>query len=327
VSLLKKRTGLILTFLLITGAAFFLLYRSPDILFASSQSAAWNAARCLLFAVLIALMVTGAVFAVLERVRLAPYFAKLLKYRPLLYQLVRRDFLAKYKRSVLGVLWSVLSPLLTMLIMTIVFSHIFRFDIENFPVYLLSGQIVFTLFSESTNMCMSAVLGAASLMKKVNVPKYIFPISRAISGLINFSFSFVALLLVMLITRSPFHPQMLLIPVGTLYVFVFSTGIGLLLSALVVFFRDINYLYGIFLTAVTYFTPLFYPISIIPDRFRWVISLNPLYHYVQYFRTVAIYGGVPSLWQNVICIALALFSLGAGLFVFYKKQDDFILYI
>ena len=120
---------------------------------------------------------------------------------------------------------------------------------------------------------------------------------------------------------------MLYIPVTIFCVFVFSTGIGLILSAAVVFFRDVTYLYGIFLTAVMYFTPLFYPISIIPDHFRWIISLNPLYHYVEYFRICAIYGGIPSLWQNVLCILLAFLSLGTGLFIFYKKQDNFILYV
>jgi len=211
--------------------------------------------------------------------------------------------------------------------MTIVFSSIFRFDVQNYPVYLLSGQLIFTLFSEITNTCMFSVLASAPLMKKVNTPKYIFPLSKAISALINFFFSTIALLIVMFATGSPIYSTILLAPLPVLYIFVFSLGIGLILAAAIVYFRDMSYLYGVLITAVTYITPLFYPISIIPDHFKWLISINPLYHFVECFRTVAIYGGVPSLWQNLVCILLALVSLISGIIIFYRQQDRFILYV
>jgi len=211
--------------------------------------------------------------------------------------------------------------------MTIVFSSIFRFDVQNYPVYLLSGQLIFTLFSEITNTCMFSVLASAPLMKKVNTPKYIFPLSKAISALINFFFSTIALLIVMFATGSPIYSTILLVPLPVLYIFVFSLGIGLILAAAIVYFRDMSYLYGVLITAVTYITPLFYPISIIPDHFKWLISINPLYHFVECFRTVAIYGGVPSLWQNLVCILLALVSLISGIIIFYRQQDRFILYV
>lgn len=310
-----------------TAALTALLLHYPNLFAEVGDSLLWIRIRCLLLAVLLSSVISIAVHALSNRKQLLPYFQKLKKFMPLLYQLVRRDFLAKYKRSVLGVLWSLLNPLFTMIILTIVFSFVFRFDIDNFPVYLLSGQIIFTLFSETTNMSMSSIMAAAPLMKKVNVPKYIFPLSKALSSLVNFLFSFLALLLVMAFTGESFRLTMLYIPVVVFYAFVFSTGIGLILSSAVVFFRDINYLYGILLTAVTYFTPLFYPIEIIPDHFRWIISLNPLYHMVECFRTCAIYGEIPTLWQNLVCVLLALVSLGIGLTVFYRKQDDFILYI
>ena len=275
----------------------------------------------------LAVIATAILFILTERKKLIPYLSKFLKFRSLLFQLVRRDFKAKYKRSVLGVLWTVLNPLFTMLVLTIVFSAIFRFEIKNFPVYLLSGQIIFTFFSEATNMAMSSILEGASMFKKVNMPKYIFPLSKILSSLVNLMLSLIALIFVMLMTNSPFHWTMLLMPIPIIYILIFSTGVGLILSAMVVFFRDANYLYGIFLTGLTYFTPLFYPISIIPDRFRIIISLNPLYHFVEYFRTVAIYGGIPTLWQNVVCGTLSMVSIAIGLFVFYKKQDRFILYV
>jgi len=314
-------------FIIITAVLTAALLYFPNAFFAEESSITWNLSRYIILAAFASGVITMLIFGYIERAKVTPYFLKLKKYGPLLYQLVRRDFLTKYKRSVLGVLWSLLNPLFTMLVMTAVFSYVFRFDIENFPVYLLSGQIIFILFSESTNMAMFSVLGAAAFIKKVSVPKYIFPVSKCLSSLINFAFSFIALLLVMVITRARFHLTMLYIPVVLVYAFMFSTGISLLLSAAVVFFRDINYLYGIILTALTYFTPLFYPIEIIPDHIRWIISLNPLYHIVECFRTCAIYGGIPSLWQNTVCALLALVSLGAGLAAFYRKQDDFILYI
>lgn len=303
------------------------LVTHPNILFLFKENMFWNILRSILMGGMVSLILCSLLYIILNKHMLSCYFLKLWKYRTLLYLLVRRDFLAKYKRSVLGVLWSLLNPLMTMAVMTIVFSYMFRFNIENFPVYMLSGQIVFTMFSEITNLSMTSVMGAAALIKKVNTPKYFFALSKAISGLINFAFSFVALLLVMLVTGAPFYPQMLFSVISVVYVFLFSTGVGLILSALSVFFRDITYIYGIGLTAVTYFTPLFYPIDIIPDKFRWIISINPLYHFVECFRTCTIYGDIPSLWQNVICLTLSLSMFGIGLFVFYRKQDQFILYI
>ena len=325
---MKKRVSIILfTLLLTVVGSFLILYFKPSFVFIQTENKAWNIARSVIFSGMVVMILEGLYFIVKKRNDIVPYVQKFRKFTPLLYQLVRRDFLAKYKRSVLGVLWSLLSPLLTMIILTIVFSTLFRFDIENYPVYLLSGNIIFTMFNEITNTCLYSVIGASALMKKVSVPKYIFPFSRALSALINFVFSFISLLFVMWFTGSTFHLSMLFIPISIFYVFVFATGIGLILSTAMVFFRDVSYLYGIFITAITYFTPLFYPIGIIPISFRWIISLNPLYHFVECFRTCSIYGSVPSVWQNLICFILASLSLAFGLWIFNKKQDDFILFI
>ena len=179
-------------FAVITAAFTALLLWLHNVFFDAGANRVWFVSRCLLLAGLFSAAVCAVIFGTVNRKALLPYLFKLKKYGPLLYQLVRRDFFAKYKRSVLGVLWSLLNPLLTMLVLTIVFSFLFRFDIENYPVYLLSGQIVFTLFSETTNLCMNAVTSAAALMKKTRVPKYIFPLSKAISSLINFVFYFLA---------------------------------------------------------------------------------------------------------------------------------------
>ena len=156
------------------------------------------------------------------------------KYRPLIRELVTRDLKVKYRRSVLGYVWSILNPLLMMLLQTLVFSYMFRYDIPNFPLYLICGNTMFNFFNESTNMGMGSVLGNASLIKKVYIPKFIFPISRVLSSFVNLLFSLAAIVLVMLITRSPFYWTILLVWVPLLLLLVFCCGMAVLLSALAV---------------------------------------------------------------------------------------------
>ena len=249
------------------------------------------------------------------------------RYKHLLRLLVRRDFISRYRKSVLGVLWSLLNPLLTMLVMTLVFSYIFRFQIENFPVYLLSGQIIFGFFSESTTQAMGAVIAGEGIIKKIYVPKYIFPVSRVLSSLVNLAFSFVAFLLVFIFTGVQFKPTMLLLPIPILYVFAFSLGISMLLSSMAVFFRDLTYLYGVFLTLLLYLTPLFYPVEILPERLIPFMGFNPMYHFIDYFRDLALRGTVPDLWANIVCIGFVLFAICGGVYVFMSQQEKYILYM
>jgi len=249
------------------------------------------------------------------------------RFKNLLRLQVRRDFIARYRKSVLGVLWSLLNPLLTMLVMTVVFSYVFRFQIENFPVYLLSGQLIFGFFSEATNTAMGSIIGSEGIIKKVYVPKYIFPLSKVLSSLVNLVFSFLAFLFVFIITGVQFQWTMLLLPIPIIYTFVFSLGISMLMSSLAVFFRDLRYLYGIFLTMLMYMTPIFYPVDVIPEWFLPIYGLNPIYHFVDYFRELSLMGNVPDLWSNIVCIGFALAALCIGTVVFMKQQDKYILYI
>ena len=249
------------------------------------------------------------------------------QFRHLLFLMVKRDFVSRYRRSVLGVFWSLLNPLLTMLVLTMVFSTIFRFEIENFPAYLLSGQLIFNFFSESTNAAMASVMASANTVKKVYVPKYIFPISKIISSIVNMGFSFLAFLIVIIITGVPFQWTMLLIPISLLYVIVFSAGVGMMLSAMAVFFRDLTYIYSVLLTLLMLLTPIFYPVSILPDRVFHLIHLNPMFHYVNYFRELALEGSIPGLWPNIICLGFALAALGIGIYVKISQQDKYILYL
>lgn len=255
------------------------------------------------------------------------YISNFIKYKGLLFELVKRDIKVKYKRSVLGLLWSLLNPLLMMLVITIVFSNLFRFDIKNFPIYLLTGQIIFGFMSEATNVALNSILGNGSLIRKVYIPKYMFPLSKVLSSFVNLFFALIAVVIVMAVTRTQITPTVLLFPLSLIYILIFSIGLGLILSASTVFFRDTIYLYGIFLTAWNYFTPVFYPISIIPDKFKAVIYYNPMYYYIEHFREIVLYSKVPSLELNFTCLGISLAFLIIGSFVFYKNQNKFILYI
>ncbi|WP_108992959.1 ABC transporter permease [Paenibacillus agaridevorans] len=249
------------------------------------------------------------------------------KYRNLLMELVIRDIKTRYRRSVLGLLWTLLNPLLTMIVMTIVFSALFRTQIEHFPVYLLSGSILFTLNIEATNTALTSIIGNGSLIKKVYIPKYLFPLSRVVSSLVNFCFAFLALLIVMAVTGAPFQLSMLLAIVPVFYLVLFTTGLSLALSALTVFFRDIAHLYSVFALLWTYLTPIFYPITIIPERYMVLFEWNPMFHYVNYFRKLILEGTVPGLTENLLCLSIGIMALAIGLVTFYRTQDRFILHI
>lgn len=251
----------------------------------------------------------------------------LLKYRPLLKELVARDLKVKYRRSFLGYMWSLLNPLLMMAIMTIVFSYMFRFDIPNYPLYLICGQTLWTFFNESTNMCMYSVIQNSALIKKVYIPKFIFPLSRVFSSFVTMSFSLAAILIVMLFTKAPFYWTILLFPIPLFFLLLFSTGIGMILSALSVYFRDITHLYGVLTLAWMYLTPVFYPLSALPPEVTPIIMSNPMYYYINFFREIVLYGQVPALNSWITCAGCSLIALGTGLIVFRKLQRNFILYI
>lgn len=249
------------------------------------------------------------------------------KYIPLLKNLIDRDLKVKYRRSVLGFLWSILNPLLMALVITIVFSKIFRFQIEYFTVYYLTGSLIFNFVTEATTASMTSVLGAAGLIKKVYIPKYIFPMQKCVFAFINMLFASVAVLAVIFIQGMPLHWTALLFPVPMLYAFVFSFGMGLILSSLTIFFRDMEHLYSVFVSVWMYLTPIIYPEDILPETVKSLMRLNPMYHYVGYFRDVVMYGSVPGAVENMICASFSLMFLGAGLLFFKKTQDRFILYI
>lgn len=249
------------------------------------------------------------------------------RYGFLIRQLVSRDFKTKYKRSALGYLWSFLNPLLSMLVQYIVFSTLFKSDIENFPVYLLTGIVLFNFFSDAVGQGLGAIVINAALITKVYVPKYIYPVTKVASSSINLLISIIPLFIVMLLTGQPFRKSLLLLPFPLICLLVFCIGMSLLLSSSMVFFRDTQYLWGIVSLAWTYATPIFYPADIIPEKFILIQKLNPMYHYIRFTRELLIAGVSPSIQEYAYCIIFSVGMLAIGALVFKKTQDKFILYI
>ncbi len=249
------------------------------------------------------------------------------RYSYLLSNLVKKDFALKYRRSFLGVLWSVLNPLLMAAVISIVFSNIFRFDIENFSIYYLVGSLIFNYIVEATSSSLISVVSSSSLVNKVYVPKYIFPLEKCLFSLVNSMFSFVAIIVVMPFLGVIPPVSVLLFWIPVLCAFVFSVGLGMVLSSVNIFFRDIGHLWAVWTMAWMYLTPIFYPMSILPPSLQSWLNYNPAYRFIDYARQVILYGTIPNFEATLICCVWAISSILVGLIVFKKSQDKFILYM
>ena len=249
------------------------------------------------------------------------------KYRFLIRQLVARDFRTKYKRSILGMFWSFLNPLLMMLVQYFVFSTIFKSDVPNFAAYLITGTVMFNFFNEACGMALGSIVGNASLITKVYMPKYIYPLTRVMSSMVNLVISLIPLLIVCVITGVEFHKSALLAFFFLICLTVFSLGLGLLLSAAMVFFRDTQFLWGVLSMMWMYATPIFYPETILPEEFKFILQVNPLYHFLKNTRLCILSGISPEPVVYVQCLLLALGALLIGALVFRKAQDRFVLYL
>ncbi|NLW79966.1 MAG: ABC transporter permease [Ruminococcaceae bacterium] len=257
----------------------------------------------------------------------APFKHPRHRYSALLQELVARDIKVKYRGSLLGLLWSVLSPLLMMVVMTIVFSYMFENDIPNYPIYYLSGYIIFTLNSEATNDGMYSIISNASLLKKVYVPKYMFPLSKVFTALVNALFSIIAMFIIMLVTGTPFHATLLLLPVLLVYTCLFSAGLSLFLAAVGTRFRDLCFIYSVAVYAWMFLTPIFYPDDKLGGFAATLMNFNPMFHLVNYSRNIILYGTLPSLQLNLFCLGIGLGMLAIGWFTFRRLQKSFIFYI
>ena len=257
------------------------------------------------------------------------------KYSFLMKQLISRDFKVKYKRSVLGVLWSLLQPLLMMTVMAIVFSQMFKFKVEgiNYLVYLMTGIIMFNYFSEASSSAMVSVVGNFGLINKVYIPKYIFPVSKCLFVGINFLLTLIPWLIIIVLTHfglgsytCHFNIWYILLPYIFLCLFMFTLGIGMILSCVSVFLRDMFYIYSIILTIWNYLTPVFYSIEIVPKGLQILLKCNPLYMFITGARTIVLYNARPSITQMAIMFLVEFGTMLLGMLTFKKKQDKFIYY-
>ena len=245
-----------------------------------------------------------------------------------LESLVSKDFKLKYRRSVLGILWSLLNPLLMMVVMAAVFSYMFRFQIEHFPVYLILGTIMFDFMNRGTTGAMSSIIESQSLIKKIRIEKIIFPLEKVVFELVNFGLALIAALAVMVFFQvAPSIHAIWGLPFILIMITTFSTGLSLLISALSVFFRDVMHLWSVLMTAWTYMTPLFYPYEMLEGWMQTIMQFNPMYHYVTFFRDIMMWNTNPGLAECGICLAMAVITFLVGLIVFRKTQSKFILYI
>lgn len=254
----------------------------------------------------------------------------------ILRQLVTEDFKIKYRRSVLGVAWSVLNPLLMMIVMSIVFSTIFgqsrngSITPEMYPLYLIVGNITFSVMSESTNQALMSIVAASSLLKKVKVHRWVFPVQKILFSLVNFGFSLVAVALVMLWFHVFPTWHLVLLPVCLILLMCFCMGLGMMLSALAVFFRDVMHLWTVVITAWMYLTPIFWTTDYISQMAHWIqvlVVVNPMYNYLQFMRDIFLFNTVPSTLTFGLCVAWAVVALAIGYAVFHKTEHKFILYI
>ena len=233
---------------------------------------------------------------------------RLLKYRFLFEELVKRDFKAKYKRTVLGMVWSVLSPLLMLTVMAIIFGNFFGRNIEHYVIYLFSGQVIFNYFTEATTEGMQALVSNSSIFTKINVPKYLFLFSKNVSALINFGI-------------------ILVIYFGFVAIEGMNLGIGLILSALYIFFKDIQYLYRLFTQVVMYGSAIFYSIDILPQHLQAVFYCNPIFVCITYFRSIVLYNTVPDLRMHLLLAGYALALFAIGCWIYKKNNYKFLYYV
>ena len=244
----------------------------------------------------------------------------------LLEELVKRDFKKKYKRSILGIFWSVLSPVLTMLVMRLMFTQFFGRDIPYYTTYILAGNIVFSYFRDATSEGMSAVVGNSRILTKIDLPQMLFVLSKSISFALNFGISIVVFFVFCAFDGIPFRWHFITLIIPTILLFVFNLGITLILSTLYVFMKDIRYLWSVCLRLLMYMSAVFYRIDGYPEAMKRLFWLNPVYVYITYFREVAMEGRVPSGFVHALAIGYAVAAFAVGGYIFRKYEDTFVFY-
>lgn len=254
--------------------------------------------------------------------------SKFRKYRFLFEELVKRDFKKKYKRTILGMIWSILSPLLSLLVMALVFTRFFGRSTEHYVIYLFCGNLLFSYFNEATNGGMRSLMDNANIFTKVDVPKYMFLISKNVQAFINFCLTLIVFCFFVMIEPClsiRWNFILLLYPIVCLT--IFNIGVGMILSALFVFFRDIEYLYSIFTMLLMYLSAIFYNINVYSLKIQYLFYVNPVYVYIRYFRKIVIENDIPQLSFHFLCAFYALVVLGVGSWIYKKYNHQFLYYV
>ena len=242
-------------------------------------------------------------------------------------ELVLRDFKQKYKRTVLGMFWSILSPLLTLLVMRPIFTNFFGRSVEHYTTYLFAGNLMFNYFKEQTNGGMHSLMANAPIFTKINVPKYLFILSKSVSAIINFGITLAVFFIFVAIDGVPFHWTILAIIYPIVMLTLFNIGVGMILSALFVFFRDIAYIYDIFTLLLMYMSAIFYNVDAFPDWIQKVFLLNPVYVAIKYVRVIVIDGNLPSLPYHVLLLVYAAAAVSTGAMIYKKYNTKFLYYV
>ena len=255
------------------------------------------------------------------------FFANFGKYRYLLIQLVKKDIQVRYRNSMLGIFWSFLEPLLTMIIMTIIFAFIFKRSIPNFPVYYLIGRITFGLFQMGTMGSMTSIISNVHILKSVYVPKYLYSLAAVLSNFFTFLLSLIILFAVMIATNVQFTIYIIFASLPVIVLLIMTLGVGLILATVTVFFRDIEHLYGVFVMLLMYASAIFYPADIIPPQYQIILTINPVYAIIDCLRTVLLNGTLYNPLTLLYATVFALVSLVVGMALFYKYQNKFLLHL
>ena len=242
-------------------------------------------------------------------------------------ELVKRDFKQKYKRTMLGMAWSLLSPLLQLLVMSLIFTQFFGRKMQFYTIYLFAGNLFFSYFREATTGGMNALMSNASIISKINVPKYIFLISKNVSAIINFALTLCVFFVFVIIERVPFSWSFLAIVYPILCLTVMNIGVGMIMSALFVFFRDIQYLYDVFTLLLMYTSAIFYTVENYPLQIQRLFLLNPVYCCIKYVRVIILEGTLPSLGFHLLLALYAAILLAIGAIVYKKKNQSFLYYM
>ncbi len=253
--------------------------------------------------------------------------SKLKKHQFLFEELVKRDFAKKYKRTILGMAWSILSPLMNLLIMWLVFNKLLGNNVEHYAIYLFSGQLVFSFFTDATNLGMTSLVANASIFSKVNVPKYMFLLSQNVSSLINFGLTLIIYFIFVLCDGLSFTWKFIFLIYPIVCLILFNLGFGLILSALYVFFRDMQYLWGIMTQLIMWLSAIFYSLESFSYGVQKLYLLNPLYVYIRYFRDVVIDGNIPTALIHLLAAAYSFAALMIGSYMYKRYNHEFLYYV